>query len=82
MADLLQLRVWLTEAEAARHALAMGQAVAEVWRDGRRMTFTKADVTRLSDYIEELERKIAKAEDAVNGTTLTRRRAIALRYQN
>ena len=82
MAELSQLRTWLSEAENARHELALGQAVVEVWRDGRRMTFAKADLGKLDGYIGTLAGDIAKAEDVLNGTTLTRRRSIGLRYSN
>lgn len=78
MADITTLRGWLAEAETARHSLAMGQSVAEVWRDGRRMTFTKSSLSDLGKYIADLEGQIAKLVDEENGTTATRRRSISV----
>lgn len=80
MADLTTLRTWLSEAEAARHALALGQSVVEVVRDGRRMRFNEQDGAHLDTYIADLVAQIAQLEDAANGTSLTRRRAIVQRW--
>lgn len=82
MADLFQLTAWLQEAENARHELAMGQAVAEIWRDGRRMTYNKANSGDLNDYIAFLRSEIARQEDEASGTVRRNRRAIGIRYSN
>lgn len=78
MADLTTLQAWLTEAEAARHALATGASVVEIWRDGRRIVYTKANLPDLQKYIDSLKADIATAQDAANGTTVMRRRSIGV----
>ena len=81
MAELSQLRTWLSEAENARHELALGQAVSEIWRDGRRMTFNKSDMGKLDSYIDVLSRDIAKAEDLLNGTSFSRRQSLSVVFR-
>lgn len=78
MADLATLRSRLTEAEDARHQLALGQTVVEIARDGRRMTFSKASESALDGYMATLTEQIRRAEDAANGTTVSRRRSIGV----
>lgn len=82
MADLFQLTEWLQQAEDARHELAMGQAVVEIWRDGRRLTFNKANSSDLNDYVAFLKAEIVRLEDEKNGTQRRSRRAIGIRYSN
>lgn len=67
MATLSQLQTWLSEAETARHTLAMGERVASVMRAGRKMDFTAANLDDLENYIRTLERDIAAAEAAAAG---------------
>jgi hypothetical protein len=50
--SLADLQQWLTDALAARHALATGQMVAEIFRNGRRVTYAKSDMPNLALYIE------------------------------
>jgi hypothetical protein len=59
MATLAEYQTWLTEAEQARHKIATGNALVEVWRDGRRVIFSKANMKDLDSYIADLEGKIA-----------------------
>lgn len=67
MASLAQLQTWLTEAETARHALALGEQVVEVWKDGRRVTYNQARLPDLDAYIKRLERDIEQATNVAAG---------------
>lgn len=78
MADLTTLQGWLTEAENARHQLAMGKQVVEVWRDGRRLTYRQSSLNDLNGYIDNLTAQIARLEDEQNGTSFARRRSIGV----
>lgn len=74
MASLAQLQTWLTEAEAARHALATGGQVTGVTRAGRAMRFAEMTLADLNAYIASLEQQIEAAENEAAGRP--RRRAI------
>ncbi|QTH19651.1 phage tail protein [Rhizorhabdus wittichii] len=78
MTDLTTLRTWLSEAEAARHAIATSGAVIEVQRGDRRMRFSRENLTALTSYIAELQRDIAAAERQASGRP--RRSAIGVRW--
>ncbi len=55
MFDLTTLLGWKADAQAAYHQLQIGKSVVEVWRDGRRLNYTKADVVTLRTYLTELD---------------------------
>jgi len=57
--DLATLQARYADADAALHELRLGRGVVDVWRDGKRIRYTQADVTTLSDYLTELSGKIA-----------------------
>lgn len=59
--DLSTLQAYRDEAVVARHKIATGERVVEIWRDGRRLTFSATDIARLTAYIETLDREIATA---------------------
>lgn len=67
MADLATLQTYRDEAVVARHKLATGEAVAEIWRDGRRLTFRPTDLSKLNEYIATLDREIAEATAIADG---------------
>ncbi|MGF7152625.1 gpW family head-tail joining protein [Novosphingobium gossypii] len=73
MADLATLKTRLAEAEEARHALAMGTRVVEVWRDGKRLKFSEANKGDLDGYITDLSGQIADIESAASGARPRRR---------
>lgn len=52
----------LTALYAARATLAQGGQVAEVWREGRRVTYSRVNLRELNDYIAQREVDLAKAE--------------------
>lgn len=74
MTDSATLQTYLDDAIAARHALATGQTVVELWRDGRRVNYSQATLSQLTDYIKQLQQEIAQAQALEAGTP--RRRAI------
>lgn len=61
MADLTTLLQWKTDAQTAYHSLQIGQSVVEVWRDGRRLNYTRANVNDLRAYLTELDGLILAA---------------------
>jgi hypothetical protein len=65
MADLAQLQTWLTEAETARHKIAIGGGVQEISSPGGdRVTFTPASLEQLDKYIASLKQQIAALQPA------------------
>lgn len=80
MATTAEIQTRLTEAEAALHALATGQRVVDVWRDGRRVTFSQATIGQLRDYIAQLRNDLAEAQNLDAGRP--RRRAIGIGWRN
>lgn len=81
MATSAEIQTMLTEARAARHQIALGQTVVEVWRDGRRIIFSKTDSAKLADYIAALENELADALVEEGGCRVRRRRPISVRYR-
>jgi hypothetical protein len=67
MASLAQLETWLEEAETARHNLAMGEQVVEIWRDGRRVSYSQTNLRALTDYVAWLHAEIGKVTAAAAG---------------
>lgn len=76
--DVATLQTYLTEAQTARHQLALGDKTVEIWRDGRRLTYSKTSLKELDAYIMKLKQEIADAQLAesggsIDGYTSTRR---------
>jgi hypothetical protein len=70
MADLSQLRTWLTEAETARHKLLTGSLRQRVSYNGQAdVTFAQTDIARLDAYIASLKSQIASADGSGIGST-------------
>lgn len=74
------IRTRIAEAKAQRHLVALGQAVVEVWRNGRRVQVKITDMKQLNDYILALERELDE-QGAVDAGR-NRRRAITLAWSN
>lgn len=70
----------LAEAKEQRHLVAMGKAVVEVWRNGRRVQVKVTDLKQLNDYIQVLEREYA--EQLAVDAGKNRRRPISLAWMN
>lgn len=79
MASLATLQTRLEEAENARHSLAMGEQVVEVWKDGRRVTYSQAKLPDLDAYILTLKRDIQEATALAEGKP--RRSAIGFHFR-
>jgi len=82
MATSTQIQNWITEAESKRHEVATGQAVLELWRDGRRVTMKISSLAELNSYIATLKAELVEAQIAEGVTPTTRRRGIALAWRN
>lgn len=70
----------LTTFRAARAALINGERVTEVWRDGRRVTYSESSLDEINDAIRELEREYSAAVAVEAGKP--RRRPISLMWPN
>lgn len=82
MATSTQIQTWISEAESKRHEVALGSAVIEIWRDGRRITRTVTSVKELNAYIAQLKTELTAAQIAEGITPTNRRRPIGLAYRN
>jgi hypothetical protein len=74
MQTAAEISAELTLLYAARTALATGTKVAEVWRDGRRITYTETSLNDLNTYIAQREADLEQAQAVEAGRP--RRRAI------
>lgn len=81
MADLATLNARLTEAEDAKHQLALGQSVVKVMRDGRQIEYGKSDAGTLGNYIRDMQKQIADLEADAAGESRPRRRAISVAFR-
>lgn len=79
MADIETLKTRLAEAEDARHALATGGRVVDVWKDGRRVRYAEANRGDLDTYIDGLKALIEAGEQPVE-TARPRRRFIPVAF--
>lgn len=60
MATIDTLQTWLSQAETARHNLAVGSLVEELSSpDGTRVRYAAADIAKLDRYIASLRQQIA-----------------------
>lgn len=65
MASQAQLEIWLAEAEAAFHSLAIGgSARVFVDQNGERIEYTAANRNLLSIWIQELKRQLGLSSSA------------------
>ena len=60
MAQLATLQKRLTEAEAAYHALMLGDRIVSISIEGRGQSYTPADMGKLETYITCLKDRIAR----------------------
>lgn len=72
----------ISEAEAQRHSVALGEAVVEVWRDGRRVTRKVSTIAELEAHIRALRAELVTAQTEAGVTPTRRRRAIGLGWRN
>lgn len=78
--DVQRLTRLLAEAEAQRHNVALGTAVIDIWRDGRRIRKHITNLAELNSYMNQLRRELASATAVEGGSA--RRRAIGVRWSN
>ncbi|PZU59820.1 MAG: phage tail protein [Sphingobium sp.] len=78
MATPTEIQADIDAVTAARRALATGERVDEVWRDGRRLTTGKVTLESLTDLLKVLRQELAEAQADEAGTP--RRSSIRFRY--
>lgn len=82
MATAAQITTWISEVEAQRQNVALGQAFVDIWRDGRRVTVQVTGLPDLDNYLQTLRSELVEAQIAEGITPIRRRRAIGLAYRN
>lgn len=82
MATAAQITTWISEVEAQRQKVALGQAFVEIWRDGRRVTVQVTGLPDLDNYLQTLRSELTEAQIAEGTPPTRRRRAIGLAYPN
>ncbi len=82
MATSTEIQGWITEVEAQRQKVALGQAFVDVWRDGRRVTVEITGIKDLNAYLQTLRSELVEAQIAEGITPTRRRRAIGIAYGN
>lgn len=80
MATSTEIQADIDAVRAARLALAKGERVDEVWRDGRRLVTGKVTLDGLTTLISTLECDLADVLTDESGTR--RRRPISLAWKN
>lgn len=80
MATVADIQADIDAVREARRALAAGERVDEVWRDGRRLTKGKVTLDGLNTLLDVLKRELAEAQADASGQP--RRRATALAWSN
>lgn len=66
--DADTLRVRLAEAEAALHALRIGEQKVRIRRDGREIEFKPANRRDLEDYVYSLKKQLGEATRTARGS--------------
>ena len=82
MATAAQITTWISEVEAQRQKVALGQAFVDIWRDGRRVTVQVTNLAGLETYLQTLRSELTQAQIDEGATPTRRRRAIGLAYPN
>lgn len=76
--DITRLTREIAEAKAQRRVVALGNAVIDVWRDGRRVRKYIATLADLEAYIRTLEGELAQFQVAAGIEPTSRRSAIGI----
>lgn len=82
MATSTQIQTWISEVEAQRQKVALGQAFVDIWRDGRRVTVEVTGLADLEKYLQTLRSELVEAQIAEGVTPTRRRRPITYAYRN
>lgn len=72
----------ISELKAQRINVASGNAVIDVWREGRRIRKHISTIDELNSLIRVLEGELVSAQVAAGVATTSRRRAITIGYRN
>lgn len=72
MADCATLRTWLASAELALHQLTIGSKVEVMVSGPKSVTWTRANLTSLQAYVDDLRNQVA----ACDGALRTKRRVV------
>jgi hypothetical protein len=67
MADCATLKQWLADAEAALQLLITGKRVEVIASGPKSITYTRATLPALRQWIDELERKVAACDGTARG---------------
>lgn len=78
--DLATLQARRAAVQAALDALAGGQQVKEVWKNGQRLTFAGMTAGEATTYLRSIDAEIADQAAIDTPGTLSRRRYIPLRF--
>lgn len=78
--DVERITAELAAARALRSKIVSGDAITELWRDGRRVRKQVPSLEEITNHIVRLERDLSQANSVADGGT--RRRAISLAYGN
>lgn len=81
MATKEELEALRTSLVNARTSLLTGQAVKEVWRDGRRVVYQGVSVAEINDAIDQVDVDIAKIDAGTGSTTRPRYHGLSVRFQ-
>lgn len=80
MATAEEIRADIATVRAERLSLIRGERVKEVWRDGRRLTFSEITLDGIAKVLSALNQELADVIADEDGAP--RRRAIGIRYSN
>jgi|TARA_Y100000815_G_scaffold113188_1_gene102036 DNA topoisomerase IA len=80
LATAEEIRGHIADVRAARLQLLKGERVKEVWRDGRRLTFSEITMDGIEKALSALDQELADVLAA--DESRPRRRAIGIRYSN
>ncbi len=80
MATAAEIEAMIAAAEARRQEVALGEAVVEVWRDGRRMRLQVPTIDELNKHIAAMRTALVEAQIAEGICPPRRRRAIGLSW--
>lgn len=80
--DIERLTREIGELKAQRVNIATGNAIIDIWRDGRRLRKKAGSLAEINDLIRQLESELVAAQIAAGITPTNRRRPIALAYRN
>ena len=78
--EIARVKAELASLYVMRAKIVAGEAITQLWRDGRRVSKAMPTLKELNDHIRTLENELAAANAAAAGTP--RRRAIGLAWSN